>query len=48
MVAVCVDRGRGLKVFIDPIPQFPACFPYVCYRAVEMWTLVMVDDTTFL
>ena len=48
MVAVSVDRGRGLKVFTNPISQCPACFPYVCLRAVEMSTLVMVDDATFL
>ena len=48
MVVVGVDRGRGLKVFTDPIPQCPACFTYVCLRAVEMCTLVMVDDATFL
>ena len=48
MVAVCVDRGKGLKVFTDSIPQCPACFTYVCLRAVEVWALVMVDDATFL
>ena len=48
MVAVSVDRGRVLKVFTDPILQCPACFPYVCLRAVEMLTLVMVDDASFL
>ena len=46
--AVVEDWGRGLEMFIDPIPQCPARFPYVCLRAVEMWTLVVINDATFL
>ena len=46
--AVMEYWGRGLEMFFNPFSQCPAWFSYVCLRAVDIWTFIMVDNATFL
>ena len=43
-----VDGRRSLKVFLNPFSQCPAKFTYVVIWTIDVTTLEMVDDSTFV
>ena len=45
---VVEDWGKGFEMFLHPLPQGPAWVTYVSFLTVYVWTLVMIDDATFV
>ena len=43
--AVKMYGGGGLKMFFDSFPQGPARFSNVGTGAVDVWALILVDDS---
>ena len=39
---------RCFQMFLESVPKFPSRFTYIFLRTVDVWSLVLVNNTTFL
>ena len=47
-VAMVVNRGLGLDVFLEPVPKGSARFLYILFWTVDVWAFKSIYDSTLL
>ena len=47
-LAMMVYRGLGPEVFLEPVPEGSAWFPYVSLQTVDVWAFKSIHNPIFL